>query len=69
MATETVLIAVTRHRSIDAMSHGLIVNSRRLVTAAVAFGLLPGAAHAAPIPKPLKCDPKLQVCDTGRKNG
>lgn len=50
--------------------------SHRLVAAAVAAGLLaaavPGAALAGggkPEGTKAQCDPKVQVCDSGRKNG
>ena len=49
---------------------------RNALVAAAGAGLLAGAAPAAALAgggdrpaKPPKCDPTVQVCDSGRKNG
>ncbi len=53
----------------------LIPSLRRFATVAVSAGLLagatPGAAVAGgpPQSKPMKCDPTVEVCKDGRKNG
>ena len=59
---------------LSSRSHPMSPSLRKLLTVAVGAGILGGSAPAAALAgggttKPPKCDPTVQVCDDGRKNG
>ena len=74
--TDSDPVPLLLHFGTFAMTTALrISSSRKLLALAVGLGLLPAAMPGAALAgggttaKTPKCDPAVQVCESGRKNG